>query len=232
MKKMILILIIVLIGLVSVVSAATDVYVEPASSIVGKGDKFVISISINTTDSIYAVSFDLNFPNAIIEGISSKDGGFLGKDGQTVLVAVNNINNAVGKYSFAATRAMVQTGVNGTGVIANITFNASDYGIGNLIISNIQITNPNLNPITVNKITNGTIKINSPPILDPIGDKEVDENQTLQFKINATDNDGDILTYSVDNLPLGASFSGQEFLWTPNFTQAGTYQVTFNVTSK
>lgn len=71
---------------------------------------------------------------------------------------------------------------------------------------------------------------NSPPVLNPIGDKSVDENQLLQFTVSATDVDaGDTLTYTADNLPAGASFVGQTFSWTPTYDQAGTYNVTFNV---
>jgi len=38
--------------------------------------------------------------------------------------------------------------------------------------------------------------INDPPELEVIGDKIVDEGQTLIFAISATDADGDVVTYS------------------------------------
>ncbi|MBU4311588.1 MAG: VCBS repeat-containing protein, partial [Candidatus Omnitrophica bacterium] len=72
-----------------------------------------------------------------------------------------------------------------------------------------------------------------PPALDPIADKEVDENQTLEFTIQAADLDGDRLTYSASNLPEGASFdeATQTFTWTPTYEQAGVYEdVHFEVT--
>lgn len=74
---------------------------------------------------------------------------------------------------------------------------------------------------------------NSPPVLDPIEDKSVDENQKLEFKINATDPDEDALTYSANNLPLGATFDPvtRTFIWIPTYEQAGNYPgVTFSVT--
>jgi len=63
------------------------------------------------------------------------------------------------------------------------------------------------------------------PVLDPIGDKSGTEGQMLQFTINATDPNGDILTYSADNLPSGAAFDAQTrtFSWRPSVGQAGTY---------
>jgi len=66
-------------------------------------------------------------------------------------------------------------------------------------------------------------------VLLPIGSKSADENSSLTFSVNATDPDGDTVTYSVDTLPSGAAFGNQTFSWTPSYTQAGSYQLTFTV---
>lgn len=71
------------------------------------------------------------------------------------------------------------------------------------------------------------VQVNRPPVLSLIGDKKVDEGQLLQFSVNATDPDGDNLTYYVSGLPTGATFSEQTFTWRPDYTQAGNYRVTF-----
>ena len=70
---------------------------------------------------------------------------------------------------------------------------------------------------------------NHAPVLSSIGNKSVDEGDALSFSITATDVDGQSLTYSTGALPTGASFSGQTFTWTPGYTQAGNYNVTFTV---
>jgi len=68
-----------------------------------------------------------------------------------------------------------------------------------------------------------------PPVLEPIGNKTVNENETLQFTVSAYDPDGDAITYSAENLPYGASFDSESglFIWTPDYTQAGVYEITF-----
>ena len=74
---------------------------------------------------------------------------------------------------------------------------------------------------------------NHPPVLDPIGDKTVNEGELLEFTVSATDPDEDPLTYSASNLPDGADFtpSTQTFSWTPGAGQAGSYpDVHFEVT--
>jgi hypothetical protein len=68
---------------------------------------------------------------------------------------------------------------------------------------------------------------NVAPIFETIDDKSVDENQTLTFTVTATDLDGDPITYSIWDIPEGATFADQTFTWTPVDGQVGTYNVTF-----
>ena len=73
--------------------------------------------------------------------------------------------------------------------------------------------------------------VNRPPILATIGNKTVNQGETLTFVIAASDSDGDALAYSATNLPVGAVFDAatQTFAWTPTHKQAGSYKVTFMV---
>lgn len=79
------------------------------------------------------------------------------------------------------------------------------------------------------------VKINGVPVLDPIGDKEVDEKKTLIIDINATDPNGDepiYYTNAQEILPGEVNFdlSTGLFEYTPNSQSSGNYQITFNVT--
>mgnify|MGYP001165453530 CR=1 FL=1 len=72
---------------------------------------------------------------------------------------------------------------------------------------------------------------NTPPVMDFIGNKSVDETNQLSFTVSATDNEGDLLFYNATGLPEGATYdnSTATFDWTPTFAQSGTYYFTFNV---
>ncbi len=74
--------------------------------------------------------------------------------------------------------------------------------------------------------------VNNPPVLNPIGSKSVGEGNLLTFTVTASDPDGDGLTLSASNVPTGASFnpSSQVFSWTPDYGDAGIYNVQFTVT--
>jgi hypothetical protein len=94
----------------------------------------------------------------------------------------------------------------------NVTFVATDeHGAQ---------SSPQTVTITVNNV-------NRPPVLAAIGNKSVSENSALSFSVSAADPDGGAITYSVDGLPSGAAFAGQNFTWTPGYNQAGSYDVNF-----
>ncbi len=75
--------------------------------------------------------------------------------------------------------------------------------------------------------------INHAPVLQSIGDREVEWNQLLAFTVAAVDSDSaDVLTYSAAPLPTGAVFDHATgtFSWTPAAGDEGDYQVVFSVT--
>jgi hypothetical protein len=84
-------------------------------------------------------------------------------------------------------------------------------------------------------ITIDVAEVNLPPVLAPIGNRSVDEEQTLSFIATASDPDlpANSLTFSLDSgAPAGASIdpSSGHFTWTPTEAQGpGSFQVTVRV---
>ncbi len=79
--------------------------------------------------------------------------------------------------------------------------------------------------ITVNNVP----IVNSAPILSAIGNKTAIKGNNLNFIVSATDIDNDSLTYSIINIPSGATFINKSFNWTPSSNQIGIYNITFTV---
>ncbi|MFY1113290.1 MAG: Ig-like domain-containing protein, partial [Methanosarcinaceae archaeon] len=79
-----------------------------------------------------------------------------------------------------------------------------------------------------NSTTYTAVPVNQPPELATIEDQLVAENDSLAFTLTAKDPDNDELTYAT-NATFG-TLMGNEFTWTPNYEESGTYYVEFNVT--
>ena len=54
-------------------------------------------------------------------------------------------------------------------------------------------------------VQQNNIPTNNAPVMEKIENQTVNEGNSLNFALNATDADGDILTYSASNLPTGAA---------------------------
>jgi hypothetical protein len=100
-------------------------------------------------------------------------------------------------------------GLGQAGVYAGVHFQVSDG----------QVTDYDDITITV------TVIDEVAPVLNAIGDKSINWGATLSFTISGSDANGDALTYSASNLPVGATFdpATQTFSWTPEDSQAGVY---------
>jgi len=128
-------------------------------------------------------------------------------DGDSLTYSALNLPAGAG-FNAAARTFSWTPGYDQSGSYPNVQFRVSD----GTLVDTENIT------ITVNNV-------NRAPVLDLIGNKSVNEGQTLNFIINAADPDGDSLTYSALNLPAGASFNAaaRTFSWTPGYDQSGSY---------
>jgi uncharacterized membrane protein len=72
---------------------------------------------------------------------------------------------------------------------------------------------------------------NQAPVIRSIQKAAVEIGKVLTFTVSASDEDGDILTYSASNLPEGATLDVNSglFSWAPTAGQEGIYTVTFEV---
>ncbi len=106
-----------------------------------------------------------------------------------------------------------------SGVYSGITVKVTDSG---------NLSDQKQFNITVNHV-------NRPPSLEAVAPLTAIENSPVTFQLNGSDpdkEDAGKLIYSCENLPQGATLDAQSgaFNWTPNFLQAGTYNLKMKVT--
>jgi uncharacterized protein (TIGR03437 family) len=127
-------------------------------------------------------------------------------------------NATTGQFTWTPTEAQTGSFV--------VTFTATDNGLPTL--SDSKTVTIVVNPLT------------TPIVIEAPTELTVAENQAVSFTVTATGGtQGQQFTLNATNLPPGASFpaatsSGnsvsQTFNWTPDLTQAGTYDITFTAT--
>jgi hypothetical protein len=217
-----------LLGLPGAATAAgtTAVSVSAPTQPFGPEEQFVVSVAVAPGTAIAGMQFDLSF-NALLAAVSKvEEGGLLKQGGASSFFNSGTVNNQTGTITgvFGAITSPGKT-VSTQGTFATITFTAkTQSGSCPLALANVVVGDINGNPVTVS-VLGGTVSIDRPPVLNAIGNKSVNEGAQLTFTVAASDADGNSLTYSASNLPLGASFdpATRIFSWTPEYNQAGVY---------
>jgi hypothetical protein len=158
---------------------------------------------------------------------SSLSAGPADESGQTLSFSVTSDNGSL----FAAPPAVDAAGTlrftpaTGDGGSATVTVRLRDSG--GTADGGVDQSPPQTFTVTVLP----SAPPNHAPVLAPVGDRTVEEGQTLEIVVSATDPDaGDTLSFSATGLPAGATFDGSTFLWTPDPSQVpGAYPVRFEV---
>ncbi|MCJ7724629.1 MAG: putative Ig domain-containing protein, partial [Anaerolineales bacterium] len=182
---------------------------------------------------IAGAQLNIEFNPSLFRVNSMTEGNLFNQNGANTFFNSGNIDNSNGTVInvFNAIIGNSNISTRGTFIIINATA-IGITGTSWINLSNVKISNPGGQPVAFN-LSNGSVRINNPPVIATIGNKTVNEGQSLNLTLSATDLDGDILTYSTTNLPSGASFNPTTriFQWTPGYTQSGVYtNVRFSVT--
>ncbi|MHC1583598.1 MAG: cohesin domain-containing protein [Methanosarcinales archaeon] len=122
-------------------SAATStISVEPAYTYVWHGDEFTVNITVDPAENevLYGASYTLYFNKTLLNATSQTQGPFLSQDGEKTNVFVNEINNNLGRIEYAESRMGTLVGVNSSGVLTTITFQANRKGISQLNLRDLD----------------------------------------------------------------------------------------------
>ena len=206
---------------------AADVKVNPQGYLATQGETFELNITIDPKGTAIAgAQLNIAFDTSNIRINKITEGNFLKQNGSSTFFSEGIINNSTGTVLniFGVVLGRINVSSTGTFVVINATA-IGISGTSGINLSNVKLSNSDAQPV-LPAVYNGSITINSPPVLALIGDKKVFEGQTLTFALSASDPGSNVLTYSASNLPAGATFdpSARTFRWTPDSTRSGVYQ--------
>ena len=139
------------------------VFINPIDQTVSTNEIFNTSIEIAGVQNLGSFELELDFDPAFLQANTVTIGSFLGSTGRQVFPLSNNIDNANGLVEFAATTlGATPPGPDGDGILLNIEWtsasNISDETIADLILQNLQITQPSGAVLPVNS-QNATVII-------------------------------------------------------------------------
>lgn len=132
-----------------VTCAQAKVKVDPASKRVPlSGGTFTMDIVAQDVTNLAAYQVELTYNPAIVHVTAVTPGPFLGSTGRTVSPVGPNIDNGAGRAVFGAFTFGTAPGVNGTGVLATITFQPRARGTSALHLQNLLVADPSGNPLS------------------------------------------------------------------------------------
>ena len=135
---------------VGAVTPATRVRIEPADSVVGPNETFVVQVVIEEADDLGAFQFNLAYDPSILQVTEAVLGDFLESTGRSVVPIGPEVNNAEGRVTFGAISFGSGPGPSGTGVLATITCIAQGEGSTALGLQAVQVldTQASAQPVT------------------------------------------------------------------------------------
>jgi hypothetical protein len=133
--------VVVLCIVTGMVSAVPVVQVEPEHIEVSQGDVFRVNITVDPAGfEIMGAQYTLYFDNVLLNAVDQSKGAFLSHDGASAMNIADKINNTAGRIEYGEMRIGVEYGVNTSGMLATITFNAAGHGVCGLILDNVTLT--------------------------------------------------------------------------------------------
>lgn len=163
MKKILIVISLMVLGLVLLCSSIPVHSSQPivvavqAQDTVIMGENFIVEITISDVIELYGCAMDLEFNSNILQVENIEYGDFLTSDGAGSMRLKLKYNNTVGLVQIDESR-LGPIGINGTGCLGKITFNAIEVGNSFLNLS-LVLTDSTPAYITPDQIINDTVSI-------------------------------------------------------------------------
>jgi hypothetical protein len=147
-------------------NGVTPVSIQPPLSSVGLGTIFDVFVDIADVLDLYAFQFDIGFDPAILSALNITEGSFLQSGGATIFVP-GSIDNSAGKITFTVDSLLTAvSGVNGSGTLADLQFQAVGSGVSGINLSNVILLDSLLTDIPL-VTANGSVNVGSAAVPEP-----------------------------------------------------------------
>jgi hypothetical protein len=133
---------------------------NPSGLVFSLGDNFTVDVEITGAIDLYGWQLDVSFDPAVINVLSTSEGTFLTSGGATTFFIGGTLDNGAGLVDdMAATRTGAIPGVNGDGILATISFQATGAGTTAITLGNVLLSDPSAQPLTVGSLTGTSVTV-------------------------------------------------------------------------
>ena len=153
-------------------AAASSISVLPPSSTLAIGETVTLNILIADVIDLYDYQFDLNFDPGVLQFTGFTDGTFLTSDGGTSALGgafALAADNTLGVVTLLDALFGPVSGVNGSGILASLSFVAVANGSSSVTLTNLILENSLLAALNAD-VANATVDVASgtpTPIPEP-----------------------------------------------------------------
>jgi Cohesin domain len=146
---------------------ATIVSLSPASAAIGGiGGTVHLKVDISDVTDLYAFQFDLSFDPSILSALTITEGSFLASGGGTSFIP-GTIDDLTGVITFTANALSGPvSGVNGSGHLADIEFEALLLGTSAVTLSNVTLLD-SLSADIAATTTSGSVSVGPSVVPEP-----------------------------------------------------------------
>jgi parallel beta-helix repeat protein len=130
----------------------TSLYISPALSTVGVSNTVTVDVMVGDIENLYGAQVQLTFDPTLVEVVDASeiDPGIQIEQGSFPVpekVILNLADNSAGTIEYAVSLKGTKPGVNGSGVLARITFHGLSDGVSNVAFGGSILSDPMSVPI-------------------------------------------------------------------------------------
>ena len=112
---------------------------------------------------IMGAEYKLEFDNSLLKALSQNKGSFLSQDGASTIPIVGSIDNAAGRVEYGEMRTPGPRWDNHYGTLATIEFEVRCYGVDELRLYDVILSDPDAQEILGFAVSNANVEIAQQP---------------------------------------------------------------------
>lgn len=150
-------------GFLGTPAGAATLTIDPASMTVTAGTTFTVDVSVEGVTDLYGYGFAVGFDPAILEALGIAEGAFLPGGGATLFIdgTIDNTGGTITDTGGVLNGGVI--GVDGSGVLATVTFRALATGSSAISLFNPILLDSNLADIAADALAAGSVTVDPGP---------------------------------------------------------------------